>query len=220
MHTWNRKALYNGITNQASTSPKRVPTDHARKTMNKNEQKKTLDSKTYGEWRSTWGEFDVDPGEDESYGKKVIKVKSIKIYGCKYVAAKDLYKNPPGNSNVEVVHGGERLFGRISLLFVAHSGGDVWLLFRPFSTLNCWDQPKSPYKDLPQLNTRLLYSNKFDQGIVVHQSRIVGHLALLENKEGTFGVTRPTVSAVSLGRVVCTTFSFLIPFISYSIVHT
>jgi len=51
-----------------------------------------------------------------------------------------------------------------------------------------------------------LYANKLEKAEVVHQSMVVGHIAILENVEGTFGISRKTISAVSLGNVVSDTY--------------
>ncbi|EFP77971.1 uncharacterized protein PGTG_03927 [Puccinia graminis f. sp. tritici CRL 75-36-700-3] len=130
-----------------------------------------------------------------------VKVKSVEIFHRKYVPAKDSHRQPPGNSNVEFYDSGLQLFGRISRLFKDSVTNTVWFLIRPFATLNRWDEPKNPYKDHPQLNTRLLYANKLGRELVIHHSRVVGHIAILENEEGTFGVNKETISAVSLGNI-------------------
>ena len=126
------------------------------------------------------------------------------MFNRKYVAARDIYKKPSCNSNVEISQHEDHFYARISMLFTAPgvSGEDVWFVVFPFSKLNKADQPKSPYKNLPQLNTKLLYWGKFEEAVVVHQSRVVGHVAILENEEGTFGVSWRTISVVSLGSMV------------------
>ena len=139
--------------------------------------------------------------EEESEGV-VTKVKTLKMHNRQYIAAKDLYVKPPGNSNIEFSRFGKRVFGRITLLFKSNSDETVWILVWPFESLRSWDYPKNPYKDLTQLNTQLLYANKLEKAEVVHQSMIVGHIAILQNVEGTFGISRKTISAVSLGNVV------------------
>jgi hypothetical protein len=213
LNTWNQIAAYYGLENQNNFGSEanvgeEGPTNYVKRTMTQKEQRKNLDSKLYSLWKAQWEEFGVKGCEDESLGKEVVKVKSVEIFNRKYVPSKDVNCRSPANSNVEVFYCGDRIFGRINLLFVGKSAGDVWFVVRPFTRLNRWDQPKNPYKDLMQLNTRLLYSKKFEPAIVVHQSRVVGHIAILENEEGTFGINRETISAVSLGSVVCFFFFF------------
>ncbi|KNZ45085.1 hypothetical protein VP01_8501g1, partial [Puccinia sorghi] len=123
--------------------------------------------------------FGLDREVEEDSEGVVTKVKTLKMYSRQYSAAKDVHVEPPGNSNIEFSRFGQRVFGRITLSFKSNSNETVWIL----------------------INTQLLYANKLEKDEVVHQSMVVGHISILENVEDTFGISRKTVSAVSLGNV-------------------
>jgi hypothetical protein len=171
--------------------------------MTRKEKTTTLDSRVYKQWKIQMQNMGFEGNTSGGEVKNmVITVKSAQMFNRRYVASKDLFENTPGNSNVEIDQGGDRIFGRISLLFSDSTREDVWFVIRPFVTLNRWDQEKNPYKGLPQLNVKLLYARKLEKAVVVHQSKVVGHIAILGNKAGTFGINQGTISAVSLGSVV------------------
>lgn len=207
MNTWNQKAHYYGLVNQSGINMMGLASASGQMEKSSTKLKVTkLEQHAFKQWLMQLAKFGLDREGEEGSEGVVTKVKTLKMFNRQYKAAKDLYVEPPGNSNIEFSRFGKRVFGRITLLFKSNSDETIWLLVRPFETLRSWDAPKNPYKDLKQLNTQLLYANKLEKAEVVHQSMVVGHIAILENVEGTFGISRKTISAVSLGNVVSDTY--------------
>lgn len=152
----------------------------------------------YNEWKRCIGQQSTG-AEIENC---VIKVASVELFNQKYVATKMLNGTTAGNSNIEVMHAGKSVYGRITLLFRVEASDEMWFVVCPFGKMSNWDKSKSPYKKLPNIHIQMFYQEKYDKTIVVPLKAVIGHIAVLANPEGTFGIAKKTVSVVGLGNIV------------------
>jgi hypothetical protein len=98
-----------------------------------------------------------------------------------------------GNSYIEF------LFGTIKNIFGSNqTPGRTWIIINPFKEL---DKSEDPYNEYPDLNCRLV-RDEFEVPVIVEQEKIIGHVAVLKNPGGTFGIESKTVTAVGLGTMV------------------
>lgn len=192
MKTWGRKATYYGIINQSNLIENKG-------LLNKNERnpdtkKLTLSQEVYGLWKSTV--------KDKELPRVVTQLRSHSIHNRRYTIDKGGRRNS-ANSNVEFFVNGQRSFGIIQDLFKCPEfPNQVWFVIKQFGELNGSEKRKDPYHEFPLLNTCLV-AKQLDEILVISDSQIVGHIALLENPASTFGIARPTCSIVSLGNLVC-----------------
>jgi hypothetical protein len=95
--------------------------------------------------------------------------------------------------------GANQRFGTIKEIFGSiQTPGKTWVIVNPFKEL---DKSDDPYNEYPDLNCRLV-RDEFEVPIIVENTKIIGHVAVLKNPEGTFGIGFKTVTAVGLGTVV------------------
>ncbi|EHS63729.1 uncharacterized protein PGTG_21805 [Puccinia graminis f. sp. tritici CRL 75-36-700-3] len=151
-NTWNKKSRYYGLENQLNVSAENLCNEDGSKkvqnTMPKTNKKITLDPKVYKQWRRQISQIYPEHEDHGKLGKHLVNIKSVDLFNCKYVAAKDFHLPSPGNSNVEVSHGGDRFFGCISLLFGAcyddnfcgASFSCAYVLIKCLFLMQAWDQ--------------------------------------------------------------------------------
>jgi len=105
-----------------------------------------------------------------------------------------------GNSHVEFSFGQIQRFGTIKKIFHStQTPGKTWMILMPWKEL---DKSDDPYNKYPDLNCRLV-RDEFEASVIVEQGKIIGHVAVLKNPAGTFGIQVKTITAVGLGTMVC-----------------
>ncbi|OAV85926.1 hypothetical protein PTTG_30189, partial [Puccinia triticina 1-1 BBBD Race 1] len=101
-----------------------------------------------------------------------------------------------GNSLVEFHLGKDQQFGQIEQIFQSDQTPQrSWLVVNPFKELQRIEDPYGEYLDL---NCRLVKANH-DASVLIGENRVIGHVAIMRNIAGTFGVASTTISAVGLG---------------------
>ena len=134
-------------------------------------------------------------GDNLQLDSKVSTVKMITIKNKPFSTA----NHHLGNSYVEFLFGTDQRFGSISSIFCSsQTHGKIWIIINPLKEL---DKSDDPYDEYPDLNCRLVH-DEFEAAVIVEQERIIGHVAVLKNPGGTFGIEGRTITAVGLGTVV------------------
>ena len=125
---------------------------------------------------------------------EVASLKITKIRG-KNFSSTDQHR---GNSHVEFLFGQDQRFGTIKKIFnSSQTPGKTWMILLPWKEL---DESDDPYNKYPDLNCRLV-RDEFEASVIVEQGKIIGHVAVLKNPAGTFGLEIKTITAVGLGTM-------------------
>jgi hypothetical protein len=104
-----------------------------------------------------------------------------------------------GNSQVEFRLRRDQRFVHIETIFSSPQTPErTWVIVQPLKEVA---QPEDPYRDYPNLNCRLLQVDH-EVVVVIPKEDIIGHVAMLKHKSGTFGLKKETYSAVGLGTSV------------------
>jgi hypothetical protein len=104
-----------------------------------------------------------------------------------------------GNSLVKFWFGADQCFGTIQKIFKStQTPGQTWLLVNPFKEL---DHSIDPYGEYPDLNCCLV-KDELEAHVIVERGKVIGHVAVLRNPGGTFGIPFKTITAVGLRTAV------------------
>ena len=126
---------------------------------------------------------------------EVASLKKTTIHGKNFSSTDD----HRGNSHVEFLFGHDQRFGTIKKIFnSSQTPGKTWMILMPWKEL---DKRDDPYHKYPDLNCRLV-RDELESSVVVEKAKIIGHVAVLKNPAGTFGIAAKTITAVGLGTMV------------------
>lgn len=130
--------------------------------------------------------------------KQVLKQKNLWISGKKYSTSKDHL----GDSLIEFLHSGKKRHGKIAKFFSStETGNREWVIVEPFESLDNSEECKNPFRNFAHVNCYLV-KNTLNYEVVIDSDSITGHVALLENKEGTFEIPYRTVCLAALQNLV------------------
>lgn len=136
---------------------------------------------------------------DRILPNSVQTTKSLKIFGKAY-NTKELYGGV--NSWVEFCVAGEYKYGQIVYHFCSSHIPSTFICVAPFVNLDVQDSAQSTvYHDHPRLHGALVY-DKTGPIVVVDSRDLMGHIVLLQNPAGTYGIRDATISLVSLRNIV------------------
>lgn len=110
--------------------------------------------------------------------------------------------NNNGNSNVEFLHADKEAFGQIQTIFQAEiTGKKIWLIIKPFESLRGRQKSNDPFSRYPGLNA-LILSARLQAEVLIPEEFIIGHIAMLKNISGLYGINQETWTVVKLGKKV------------------
>ena len=108
-----------------------------------------------------------------------------------------------GNSNVEFFQGTKKVYGEIMMIFCCGSAGtDRWFIIAPYDSLKGRQVQNNPWREYEEKCHCYMVLASKGKDVVVHENEIIGHVAIMDNKEGQFGISQPTKTVVSLGILV------------------
>ncbi|POV96440.1 hypothetical protein PSTT_15650 [Puccinia striiformis] len=100
-----------------------------------------------------------------------------------------------GNSYNHFTLGGKDLFGSIQALFATEQiPNAIFAQVALFLDVDQKGSPINPYRELSSLHYQLLARPKIPKTIVICIKHVIGHIAVLSNVSGVFGIDTETVS--------------------------
>ncbi|EGG11173.1 uncharacterized protein MELLADRAFT_102790 [Melampsora larici-populina 98AG31] len=108
-----------------------------------------------------------------------------------------IHSEHAGNSYIEFDYQGSKGYGVIQHIMLPEGRMTPIFVLHYFHNLDPIDENRSPYRLLPHLNATVKYN--LDLSLIsIGSQHIFGHCAALHNSAGTYGISKPTVSVVSL----------------------
>jgi hypothetical protein len=112
------------------------------------------------------------------------------------------YKKTPGNSYISYLHNSCKWKGCITDIIKLPNSEDPLLVVNSLIPLKDDDKHKNPYSLLPDLLNASVVYNDHGEYHVIKCDKVIGQLVVMKNKEGTFGIKKPTISTVELMNLV------------------
>ncbi|KAI9629727.1 hypothetical protein KEM48_012637 [Puccinia striiformis f. sp. tritici PST-130] len=108
-----------------------------------------------------------------------------------------------GNSYIHFTLGGKDLFGSIQALFATEQiPNAIFAQVALFLDVDQKGSPINPYRELSSLHYQLLARPKIPKTIVICIKHVIGHIAVLSNVSGVFGIDTETVSVAIVHHLV------------------